>query len=49
MKLYAKSISVFIVALFLGSFAATVATNPSEILEEENRIMNAPTSPGHPI
>ena len=53
MKLFGKSVSLFIVALFLGSFAATIATNsslnPPQILAEEDPVMSAPPSPGHPV
>ena len=53
MKLYGKSISLMIVALFLGSIALTVVTeNVQEInpvLPDEAKISEAPPSPGHPV
>ena len=52
MKFYAKSVSVFIVALFLGSVALYVVTDKSNTessyLEDEPIISEA-QSPGHPV
>ena len=52
MKFYAKSVSVFIVALFLGSVALYVVTDKSttepSYLEDEPIISEA-QSPGHPV
>ena len=52
MKLYAKSISIMIVALFLGSIALSLVTDTSNTtpsyLAEENLVSEA-QSPGHPV
>ena len=52
MKLYAKSISLMIVALFLGSIALTIVTENSDI--SASRLTEKPTvseaqSPGHTV
>ncbi len=53
MKLYAKSISLMIVALFLGSIALTIVTGNSNLsstyLSDETTISEAPPSPGHEV
>ena len=53
MKLYAKSISLMIVALFLGSIALTIVTENSNLestyLSDEATISEAPPSPGHEV
>ena len=52
MKLYAKSISLMIVALFLGSIALTIVTENSDIsasyLTEKPTVSEA-QSPGHTV
>ena len=52
MKFYARSISIFIVALFLGSIALSVvveksSTAPSSL--ESEPVVSEAQSPGHPV
>ena len=52
MKLYIKSVSLMIVALFLGSIALTIVADntnlPTSYLDDENNVSNA-QSPGHTV
>ncbi|DAC53730.1 MAG TPA: hypothetical protein HA359_03340 [Candidatus Poseidoniaceae archaeon] len=53
MKLYNKSISLMIVALFLGSIALTIVTESANddllVLPDEPQVSEAPPSPGHAV